>query len=77
MRRNKDAKGEISSTISGKFYIEEQSGKEVYFIYDLDNVGIEITVDEEDSIKLKLGQKVNIKFTGAQEKYEGKILYLY
>lgn len=73
---NSEAKGEISSTIEGKFYVQEQGGKDVYFIYDLNNVGIEIIVDEEDSVKLKLGQKANVSFTGYNELYEGRVYYI-
>ena len=73
---NKDAKGEISSTIDGKFYIQEHGGKNIYYIYDLDNVGIEFKVSEEDSVNLKIGQKAKITFLGSTESYEGIVYYI-
>lgn len=73
---NMEATGEISSTISGKFFIQEGGKKNSYYIYDLNNVGIEFLVDEEESIKLKLGQKVNLKFTGNSEIYKGNVYYI-
>ncbi len=73
---NSEANGEIYSTIAGRFYVQEENGNNSYYIYDLDNVGIEIDVDEEESVKLKIGQKVNVKFTGSSETIEGKVFYI-
>ena len=73
---NKDAKGEIFSTIDGKFYIQEHGGKNIYYIYDLDNVGIEFKVSEEDSVNLKIGQKTKITFLGSTDSYEGIVYYI-
>lgn len=73
---NKDSKGEISSTINGRIYIQEQGGKDTYYIYDLDNIGIEFKVYEDKSVNLKIGQKAQITFTGSSEVYEGYIYYI-
>lgn len=68
--------GVVSSTISGKFFIEENTPKNNYYIYDLDNIGIEIEVDEEESAKLKLGQKANINFKSISGTFEGRVCYI-
>ena len=47
-----------------------------YFIYDLDNVGLEISVEEADSPKLKLGQKAEVVFQSITEKFEGRVCYI-
>ncbi|MBP3596239.1 MAG: hypothetical protein J6J60_02405 [Clostridia bacterium] len=47
-----------------------------YFIYDLDNVGLEISVEEADSTKLKLGQKAEVVFPSITEKFEGRVCYI-
>lgn len=47
-----------------------------YFIYDLDNVGLEISVEEVDSTKLKLGQKAEVVFPSITEKFEGRVCYI-
>lgn len=73
---NAEATGEISSTISGKFFIQEGAKRNSYFIYDLNNVGIEFLVDEDNSTKLKIGQKVNLSFSGNTEKYQGNVYYI-
>lgn len=73
---NKEAYGNIYSTISGKFFIEENTSANKYFIYDLNNVGLEIEVEENDSVKLKLGQKAEVKFPSISEKFEGRVCYI-
>lgn len=73
---NSSATGVISSTISGKFFIEENTLKNNYYIYDLDNIGIEIEVEEEESGKLKLGQKAKVKFKAISGTFEGRICYI-
>lgn len=73
---NKESKGEISATIDGRIYIQEQSGKDMYYIYDLDNIGIEFKVSEEESVNLQIGQKAKITFIGGTESYEGVVYYI-
>ena len=73
---NKESNGEISATIDGRIYVQEQSGKDMYYIYDLDNIGIEFKVSEEESVNLKIGQKAKITFVGSTESYEGVVYYI-
>lgn len=73
---NKESNGEISATIDGRIYVQEQSDKDMYYIYDLDNIGIEFKVSEEDSVNLKIGQKAKITFIGSTESYEGVVYYI-
>lgn len=73
---NSDATGIVSSTISGKFFIEENNPKNNFYIYDLDNIGIEIEVDEMESAKLKIGQKAIITFKTISETFEGRVCYI-
>jgi hypothetical protein len=69
---NSEATGKIYSTISGEFFSEENT----YTIYDLNNLGYEIKVDENDAVKLKIGQKVETTITASNEKIEGRICYI-
>jgi hypothetical protein len=69
---NSEATGKIYSTISGEFFSEENT----YTIFDLNNLGYEIKVDETEAIKLKIGQKVETTITASNEKIDGRICYI-
>jgi len=73
---NSEATGIISSTISGKLFIEELQDKSNYYIYDLNNIGIEIEVDEKDASKLKIGQFVNVNIHSSPDVIIGKVYYI-
>jgi hypothetical protein len=69
---NSEATGKIYSTISGEFFSEENT----YTIFDLNNLGYEIKVDETEAVKLKIGQKVETTITASNEKIDGRICYI-
>jgi hypothetical protein len=74
---NSEATGVIYSTIKGKFFIDEsKESSKKYYIYDLDNVGFEIEVNEEYSSNLKIGQKVNVNINSLSESITGKVYYI-
>jgi hypothetical protein len=69
---NSEATGKVYSTISGEFISEDDN----YIIYDLNNLGYEINVDENEAAKLKIGQKVETIITASNEKIYGRICYI-
>ncbi len=73
---NQDATGVIYSTISGKFFIEEMKDRKNYLIYDLENIGFEMEVGEEEASKLKIGQFVNVNINSLSEAITGKVYYI-
>lgn len=73
---NQDATAIMSSTIGGKIFIEESKPINKYFIYDLNNVGIEFDIEEIESNKVKVGQKAKISFKYASEAVEGNVCYI-
>ena len=71
---NSEMTGKIYSTISGQFIIQSTVGREKYFIYDLDNLGFELDIDEKEVTRLKIGQKVEATVQASNEKVERKNL---
>lgn len=73
---NADANGVIYSTIAGKFFINETKEKKDYYIYDLNNMGFEMEVEEKEAFKLKIGQFVDISINSLSDKIIGKVYYI-
>ena len=73
---NDEATGKIYSTISGKIFIEDSKFGKSYTIYDLNNLGFEMQVDEEKMKDLKIGQKVETRLVATNEIVYGRICYI-
>lgn len=74
---NDEATGKIYSTIGGKIFIEDSSRGRSFTIYDLDNLGFEMLVDEENAKKLKIGQKVECTtYYSINDSIIGRVCYI-
>lgn len=68
--------GKIYSTISGQFFEQEYGEKKIYTIYDLNNLGFEMEIEEQEASKVKIGQKVDVVITATNQKVTGRVCYI-
>lgn len=68
--------GKIYSTISGQFFEQEYGDKKIYTIYDLNNLGFEMEIEEKDASKVKIGQRVDVVITATNQKVTGRVCYI-
>ncbi len=66
----------INSSIDGMYFETEVNGLNVYQIYDLKNIGIEMFVSENEAAKLMVGQKAYVRITALNKEVEGSISYI-
>lgn len=66
----------IKSTMSGKFYAVETEQDIKYCIYNLDNVGVKLSLPERDIASIKVGQEAKISVTALNKEFDGKVEYI-
>lgn len=66
----------INSPIEGMYFELENNGTKEYFVYSLNDMGIELYVSETDTASLAIGQKAIIKITALNKEFEGKVTYI-
>ena len=68
---------DIVSSIDGMFFeVVDNNGINSYYVYNLNNIGVEMLISEKDVAKLTLGQKAAIKITTLNKIVEGSVVYI-
>jgi len=66
----------INSPIAGMYFELENEGSKEYFVYSLNDIGIEMYVSETDVASLIIGQKAIVKITALNKEVEGTVTYI-
>ncbi len=66
----------IYSPIYGMYFENSENGNKSYLVYDLNNIGIEMYVSENDVAKISTGQKAIVKISALNKEVEGTITYV-
>lgn len=66
---------DVKAPISGMFFKTDDI-ENPYVIYDIDNIGIEIYVTENDVVKMSVGQKAIVKISALNKEVEGEVAYV-
>ncbi len=67
----------INSPIDGMYFeVADSLGVNNYYVYDLNNIGVETKVKEMDVAKLAIGQKASVKITSLNKEVEGSVTYI-
>lgn len=66
----------IKSSISGMFFcIEEETGTK-YCIYNLDDIGVKLSLPEKDIASVALGQSVTVNVSAINKEFTGTVSYI-
>lgn len=77
LRGTVDGMGQILySPIYGMYFEDDGYDKKSYYIYDLNNIGTEIYVSENDVAKISINQKAIVKITALNKEVEGTVSYV-
>ena len=67
----------ITSPIDGMYFeVIDNMGVNSYYVYDLNDVGVEMLVSEKDVAKLSLNQKASVKITALNKVVDGNVIYI-
>ena len=66
----------ITSPIDGMYFETSDINGNNYYVYDLNDIGVEMLVSEKDVAKLSLDQKANVKITALNKVVEGTVSYI-
>ncbi len=64
------------SSIYGMFFEVEDEHYKYYYVYDMNDTGIEFYVSESDAVKIQVGQKVIAKVVVLNKEVEGTVKYI-
>lgn len=66
----------IKSNISGMFFcIEEEAGTK-YCIYNLDDIGVKLSLPEKDIASVAIGQSVTVNVSAINKEFAGTVSYI-
>lgn len=66
----------IKSSISGMFFcIEEEAGTK-YCIYNLDDIGVKLSLPEKDIASVAIGQSVTVNVSAINKEFAGTVSYI-
>jgi multidrug efflux pump subunit AcrA (membrane-fusion protein) len=66
----------IKAGISGLFFCVEENNVTKYCIYNLDDIGIKLSLGEKEVTTVSVGQKVSINITALNKDLEGTVEYV-
>lgn len=66
----------IKAGISGKFFVVESEQDTKYCIYNLDDIGVKLSLPERDIASIQVGQEANIKVNALGKEFTGKVEYI-
>ena len=66
----------VSATMDGMFFKVDTDMGSKYHIYDINDIGVEITVNENDVASLTQGQKAIVKISALNKEVEGTVSYV-
>lgn len=66
----------VSATMDGMFFKVDTDTGSKYLIYDTNDIGVEITVNENDVASLMKDQKATIKISALNKEVEGAVSYV-
>lgn len=66
----------IKSSISGMFFcVEEETGTK-YCIYNLDDIGVKLSLPEKDIASVAIGQSVTVNVSAINKEFAGTVSYI-
>lgn len=66
----------ISSPIDGMYFETEKNGIKVYEVYDLNDIGVDLAISENDVALLSLNQKATVKISALNRELDGTVSYI-
>ena len=66
----------VTATMNGMYFKVDTDMGEKHYIYDINDMGVEITVNENDVASLTIGQKATIKISALNKEVEGTVTYI-
>lgn len=66
----------IKASISGMFFVIENDQGTAYVLYNLDDIGLKLSLPEKDISSVKIDQEVEINIEALEKTFTGKVAYI-